>query len=106
MTQIDYAKIAAGAVIGTTAELPSSGRKTTAPNPFVGLVTEAAKDHKRRDLPGRFSLVPFEGRKNACEAFTVITKLHAAARLVGCKIQVRRLDPTDKDTGIAFKVSK
>lgn len=105
---IDYAKIAQGATVATDAELPPIGgrSRTTAPNPFVELVTAAKKDGKRRDLPGRFSLAPYEGRKAACEAYTVVGKLHAAARQVGCKLNVRRLDPNGTDTGITFKVAK
>ena len=49
---IDYTTLAAGATIATTNELPSAGRQATEPNPITELVKAAAKDGKRRDLPG------------------------------------------------------
>ena len=52
-----------------------SARKGVDSNPFTELVAKAAEDGKRYDLPGRFSLTPFEGRKAACEPYTVICKL-------------------------------
>src|SRR4051812_26008364 len=107
MTDIDFSKIAAGATVAADNELPpASGRPTRQPNPFVPLIKAALKDAKRRDLPGRYSLVPFEGRKTACEAYAVITKLKTAARQVGCTVQVRKLDPTAEDTALTFKVTK
>lgn len=103
---IDYADIAANATV-SDADLPATnGRPHSGPNPFLALVKAALKDGKRRDLPGRFSLKPYPARVNACEAYTVIGKLHAAARELGVKAQVRRLDPNTDDTGITFKVAK
>ncbi len=103
---INYATLAAGATIATTNELPSAGRQATEPNPFTELVKAAAKDGKRRDLPGRLSLVPFEGRKAACEAFQVIGKLHAAGRATGHKLAVRRFDGDATSCRVTFKVQK
>jgi hypothetical protein len=104
---IDYSKLAADTTIAADNEFPArrAGR-TAEPNPFTDLVTAAAKDGKRRDLPGRFSLVPYEGKKSACEAYSVIGKLKAAARAAGVDITVRKLDPTSEDTGWTFKASK
>ncbi len=103
---INYTELAAGATIATTNEPPSAGRQTTEPNPFVELVKAAAKDGKRRDLPGRQSLVPFEGRKAACEASQVIGKLHAAGRATRHKLAVRRFDGDGDGCRITFKVVK
>ena len=72
---IDFATIAAGATEATESELPMSARKGVDSNPFTELVAKAAEDGKRYDLPGRFSLTSFEGRKAACEPCTVISKL-------------------------------
>jgi hypothetical protein len=104
---IDIAKIAADTTVSTEAELPTvtPPKRTLDLAPFVELVTKAAKDHKRYDLPGRFSTTPYPGKVAACEAQTVITHLHAAARKVGVKLNVRRIDPNAQDTGLAFKVA-
>ncbi len=102
---IDYATIAAGATIATEDELPKpSPRQASEPNPFIDLVKAATKDGKRRDLPGRFSLTPYEGRKGACEAYTVMGKLHQAARSVGVQLQVRQFDREVDSCKITFKV--
>lgn len=105
---IDYAELAANATVAADQALPSttSTRRTAEPNPFLALVKAATKDGKRYDLPGRFSLKPYTGRKNACDAYSVMNKLHAAARQLGVKVQVRKLDPSTDDTGLTFKVSK
>jgi hypothetical protein len=103
---IDFATIAAGATVAPETDLPTSARKGVEPNPFAALVAKAAKDGKRYDLPGRFSLAPFEGRKAACEAFTVISKLHQAARSAGVKLAVRRFDTTAEGCRVTFKVAK
>ncbi len=104
---IDYATIAAGATIATEDELPKpSPRQASESNPFIDLVKAATKDGKRRDLPGRFSLTPYEGRKGACEAYTVVGKLHQAARQTGVKLQVRRFDTNADGCRITFKVTK
>ncbi|MCZ2857820.1 hypothetical protein [Blastococcus sp. VKM Ac-2987] len=87
-------------------EMPAPSRRDATPNPFTGLVTKAAKDGKRYDLPGRFSLTPYEGRKGACEAFTVVGKLHAAGRSAGVKLNVRRFDTNGQGCRITFKVVK
>jgi hypothetical protein len=104
---IDLAQIAAGATASVDPELPASTTQKRVLDlaPFVALVGKAKRDGKRYDLPGRFSLAPYAGRKNACEAQTVVARLHAAARQVGCKVVVRRVEPTATDTGIAFKVA-
>ena len=104
---IDLAKIAAGTKVSKEPELPA----TTTPKrgldlaPFVSLVEKAKADGARYDLPSRYSLKPYDGKKTACEAYTVISHLHAAARRAGVKLNVRRIDPTSTDTGIAFKVA-
>ena len=103
---IDFATIAAGATAAADVELPASSRKGVESNPFTELVTKAAKDGKRYDLPGRFSLTPYEGRKNACEAYTVVGKLHAAARSAGVKVQVRRFDTNAEGSRVTFRVIK
>jgi hypothetical protein len=104
---IDLAKIAAGATVSTEAELPTTTtpKRTLDLAPFIELVGKAKKDGKRYDLPGRYSLKPYDGKKAACEAYTVISHLHAAARRAGVKLNVRRVDPTATDTGITFKVA-
>lgn len=103
----DFAAIAAAATIASTNDLPSTtGHKAAEPNPFLDLVRVASKDGKRRDLPGRFSVKPYPGRKGACEAQTVVGLLHRAARTVGCKLAVRRYDADAETCAITFKVSK
>lgn len=103
---IDLAQIAAGATASADPELPAlvTSKRALDLAPFVALVAKAKKDGKRYDLPGRFSLEPYAGRKNACEAATVVARLQAAARQVGCKVAIRRLDATAVDTGLTFKV--
>jgi hypothetical protein len=104
---IDYSAIASGTTIATEAELPPvSTRAPRQANPFLELVKAAAKDGKRRDLPGRFSLTPYEGKKGACEAFSVVAKLKAAGRQLGVRVEVRRFDATDEGCQIAFKATK
>lgn len=104
---IDYAELASNATVSDD-DLPAAPGRGGAkePNPFLPLVKAALKDGKRRDLPGRFSLKPYAGRVNACEFYTVAGKLHAAARELGVKVQVRKLDPNTDETGISFKASK
>lgn len=106
---IDFAKLAAETTLASDDALPTAGavaRKKQADPALVQLVTEAAKDHKRRDLPGRFSTTPYTGRKNAHEAQTVVSELHRAARHVGVKLAVRRFEATDKGVRLTFKVAK
>lgn len=106
---IDYAKLAADTTVSTDPELPTTGaagRRKVADPALVQLVTEAAKDHKRRDLPGRFSTKPYPGRVGANESQTVVNELQRAARSVGVKLQVRRFDETDKGgVRLTFKVA-
>jgi hypothetical protein len=104
---IDYAKVAAETTVASEPEFPTVGattRRQPADPALVQLVTDAAKDGKRRELPGRYSVTPYEGRKHACEAGTVAGELHRAAREVGVKLAVRRFDATDKGVRLTFKV--
>lgn len=105
---LDFAAISKATKVADSNDFPAAQPRARrgADPALVELVRTAQKDGKRRDLPGRFSLAPYEGRKNACEAFTVIGALHAAAREVGCKVHVRRLDQTATDTGLTFKVAE
>lgn len=103
---VDIAAIAKGATVAKTPELPPNvpQRRALDLAPFVELVTKAKEDGNRYDLPGRFSVVAYQGRKHACEAQTVITYLHAAARQIGLKVAVRRVQASEKDTALTFKV--
>jgi hypothetical protein len=103
---IDFAAVAASATVAATSELPSTStpRPRLDLTPLVELIKKAKKDGNRYDLTQRFSLEPYAGRKNACEAQTMVTHLHAAARLAGVKLAVRRVDATAKDTALTFKV--
>ncbi|SDY15356.1 hypothetical protein SAMN05661080_02486 [Modestobacter sp. DSM 44400] len=105
---IDFSALAAGATVAAEADFPSAAatRRRAADPAFVQLVTDATKDHKRRELPGRFSTKPFEGRKGANELSTVANELHRAARQVGIKIAVRRFDVEDASARLTFKVAK
>src|SRR4051812_19812077 len=60
-TMIKYTELASGATAAKSNELPSAGRPTTESNQFTELVRKAARDGKCSDLPGRPSLVAFEG---------------------------------------------
>jgi hypothetical protein len=105
---IDFAKIAADTTIAADDALPitaPSARRKAPDAALVQLVTEAASDGKRRDLPGRFSVQPFPGRKGANESQAVVNELHRAARQAGLKLQVRRFDATDKGVRLTFKVT-
>lgn len=104
---IDFAKLAAATTVATDADFPSAAttRQQGADPALVQLVTDA-KDGKRRELPGRFSTTPYEGRKGANEAGTVAGQLHKAARQVGVKIAVRRFDVTAEGARLTFKVAK
>lgn len=104
---IDFAKLAADTTVASDPEFPKAPapNRTQADPALVQLVTEAAKDHKRRELPGRFSTRPYEGRKGASELNTVAGALHKAARQAGVKLAVRRFD-TDKDSArLTFRVA-
>lgn len=103
---IDYANLATNATVSDDDLLAAPGRAPKQPNPFLPLVKAAAKDGKRRDLPRRFSLTPYTGRKTACEYYTVTGRLHAATRELGVKVQIRKLDPTADDAGLSFKIVK
>ncbi len=104
---IDFAKIAAGTTVATDPDFPSAAisRRQAADPALVQLVTEASKDGKRRELPGRFSTRPYEGRKGANESQTVAGELHRAAREVGVKIAVRRFDRNADSCRLTFKVA-
>lgn len=103
---IDFAQLAASTTVSKTDAMPAAERRNRAieANPFVPLVEAAAKDGKRRDLPGTFSMKAYPGRKNANESATVVSKLHAAGREVGVKLSVRRFDVKDESCRLAFCV--
>lgn len=107
---IDFGTIASGTVVATDPEFPSGGAvRRVQPDPaLVKLVTEAAKDHKRRELPGRFSVQPYPGRQHANEASTVVSALHRAAKAAGVTgLQVRRFDAQpDNTVRLTFRIPK
>ncbi len=105
---IDFAKIAAATTVATDPEFPKAptARRQAADPALVQLVTEASRDHKRRELPGRFSTKPYEGRKGANESGTVVGELHRAARAVGVKLQIRRFDRDADSCRLTFKVAE
>lgn len=105
---IDYAKLAAGATLAADPEFPKqqAARRQAADPALVRLVTEASKDHKRRELPGRFSTKPYEGRKGANESGTVAGELHRAAREAGVKLVVRRFDRDATTCRLTFRVTE
>ena len=103
---IDFAKIAAATTVASDPDFPkpTTARRQAADPALVRLVTEASKDHKRRELPGRFSTKPYEGRKGANESGTVAGELHRAAREAGVKLVVRRFDRDATSCRLTFKV--
>jgi hypothetical protein len=103
---LDYSKIAAAVEIAEDDALPSPIRRQRKDNPFIPVVEAAAGDHKRRVLPGRFSLVPYEGRKGSCEALAVMSQLHRAARQLDVPITMRRFDQQGDSVRLTFKVEK
>jgi hypothetical protein len=105
-TELDYAKIAADVEVAEDDTLPSPIRRQRKDNPFIPVVQAAASDHKRRVLPGRFSLVPFEGRKGSCEALAVMSQLHRAARQLDVPITMRRFDQEADSVRITFTVDQ
>lgn len=105
-TQLDYGKIAAEIEVADSDELPNPIRRAKRDNPFVPVVEAAAQDHKRRVLPGRFSLTPYEGRKGSCEALAVMSQLHRAARQLNVPITMRRFDAQGDSVRLTFKVEK
>jgi hypothetical protein len=105
-TELDYSKIAAAVEIADDDALPSPIRRQRKDNPFIPVVEAASSDHKRRVLPGRFSLVPFEGRKGSCEALAVMSQLHRAARQLDVPITMRRFDQQGDSVRLTFKVEK
>lgn len=105
-TELDYDKIAAAVEVAEDDTLPSPIRRARRDNPFIPVVEAASKDHKRRVLPGRFSLVPFEGRKGSCEALAVMSQLHRAARQLDVPITMRRFDQQGDSVRLTFKVEK
>lgn len=104
MATLDLRKVAAGVEVAENDELPSPIRRAPKDNPLASVVAEAAKDGKRRVLAGRYSLVPYEGKKGACDAFTVMSALNRAAKRQGIKIKMRRYDVKDNTCRITFKV--
>lgn len=104
-TDTDLRKIAAKVEIAESDELPAPIRRQPKDNPFVEVVQAAAKDHKRRVLAGRYSLVPYEGKKGACEAFTVMSALNRAAKQADVKVTMRRFDVQGDTCRLTFKVS-
>lgn len=105
-TELDYGKIAAAIEVADDDTLPAPIRRAKRDNPFVPVVEAAAKDNKRRVLPGRFSLTPFEGRKGSCEALAVMSQLHRAARQLDVPITMRRFDQEADSVRITFKIEK
>ncbi|MGY1719292.1 hypothetical protein ACI8AG_09620 [Blastococcus sp. SYSU DS0552] len=105
---IDFAKLAAETTIAAEPEFPraATAARQGADPALVQLVTDASKDSKRRELPGRFSLKPYAGRKTACEAYSVMGELHKAARQAGVKLQIRRFDGDGDTCRVTFKVAK
>ncbi len=105
---IDFSKIAAGATVAAEPDFPRTApsHRLHADPALVQLVTEASKDGKRRELTDRFSLKPYDGRKHANEAGTVMGELHRAAREAGVKVQVRRFDNDATTCRVTFKVVK
>lgn len=100
----DLSKVAQGAKAAEDAAMPAPIRRQAKENPLVPLVAQAVKDGKRYVLKDRYSLTPFEGKKGACEAYTVMSQLHRAAKQVGVKLQVRRFDVKDDACRVTFKV--
>lgn len=100
----DLNKVAKAAQPVDDANMPAPIRRQAKENPLVPVVEAAVKDGKRYVLKDRYSLLPFEGRKGACEAYTVMSQLHRAARTVGVKLQVRRFDVKDNACKVTFKV--
>ncbi len=107
---IDFAKLASGTVVATDQEFPSVGAtRRSQPDPaFVELIKAAAKDHKRRELPGRFSTAPYAGRQHANESSTAVAALHRAAKAAGVTgLQVRRFDAQpDNTVRLTFRIPK
>jgi hypothetical protein len=73
-------------------------------NPYSPLIKKAAKSGKRYVLSGRYSVEPYEGRKNANESFTVMAKLHQAGHDLGYAVKTRRIDNDGKTCRITFRV--
>jgi hypothetical protein len=103
---LDYSKIAADVEIAEDNSLPAPIRRARRENPFVPVVEAASKDNKRRVLPGRYSLTPFEGRKGSCEALAVMSQLHRAARQLDVPITMRRFDQQGDSVRLTFKIER
>lgn len=102
---LDYAKIAAG--VEEVKDEDIKGTRVQRPNPFTDVVKKAMKSGHRYVIKGRFSMTPYPGKKNACEAYSVVAKLHNAAQREGTKVSVRRFDFADDNTcRVTFKVLK
>ncbi len=105
---IDFAQLAAATTVASEPEFPTTAttRRRAADPALVQLVTEASRDHKRRELPGRFSTTPYPGRQGANESGTVVGELHRTARAVGVKLQIRRFDRDADSCRLTFKVAE
>ena len=101
-THLDWTKIASAIEVS---DEEFSSTRTHRPNELVAIVQKAKKTGHRYVLKDRFSMEPYAGRKNACEAYTVIAKLHDAALREGVRVSVRRFNMSEDNTcQITFKV--
>jgi hypothetical protein len=89
---------------------PKTRRASARPgvtNPYTSVIKQAMKNPGRwHALTGKYSVRPYEGRKNANESFTVMSQMHAAARALETEVRVRRWE-FDADSGtceIKFKI--
>jgi hypothetical protein len=87
----------------TRADEPRATRFVVA-NPYVKPIRDAIREDPagRYVLNGDFSTVPYEGRKNANEAYSVMAKMHAAGRDLGIDLRVRRVP---NDDGVTCKIT-
>ena len=104
--EFDLSKIAQSAEAVDDDAMPPAIRRARQASPFEPIVAEAVKTGKRYVLKDRFSLKPYEGRKGASEAYTVMAQLHRAASALGTNLQVRRFDVQDDSCKVTFKVVK
>jgi hypothetical protein len=76
-------------------------------NPYLDAVKRAKRKPGKPGflLNGDYSVVPYEGRKNANEAYTVMARLHQAGRDLGVDLRVRReMNDDGKTCKIKFYV--
>lgn len=74
---------------------------------YAPAVEEAIKNpDKRLGLKGRYSVKPREGRKNANESYTVMMRLHQAAKDKGVALKVRRFDNDGDTCRISFRLAQ